>query len=624
MSKSPIVSPLSVLILLIKEIQRRLLSFKKSIPVLKNLTQNALYKDLLKVQALASLIYLFISLCFIFQSPMSYGQKSSTSPSSDPTETATSEDANSERITDPEFIREKQRIQQEFFEASEAALTTELQPIAEELKTFLPEALAHLNEKISMNGRQEVVKWAKSYENEHKRLTFAQSGESKINWVSTEDKRAEISTEHKEALILKITLHSAPHLAFLVYDPREISPETNPHLRKYIARIHTERKQAVILLGIRDGELAVASGESVPSLKVLNDMGKWWKQRWIAVWNPPKLHDLSLGIVAGTANAISAGIATRLQSLLNQSTLMEGLQTDPKEIGYLFNEPITLEALSAQGPQTDPKLMGLSFAFALFFGYFNNTYAEWTTKGHVVAQYIKNYTSTLPYNLLALTFVDGASINPLTPQGRVGWATAIGVGVLSNILKVPMNKAWRIRNHKRVNTGKYSIPIPFSNKRIGILPKSRTEMQVFRQIFEVPKLLALLGFGVYSVQFLNATIDGGDLLFLASGLAWYRYALSQAEKHDHRDQVQLRRAWDNIVSPVRETLSILRDFLAKGPRAGAARAWLAGEYIDTEITIPAINKVKDVCQIAFGKKPKPSQRLSKENIDNILSQLTPL
>ncbi len=533
---------------------------------------------------------------------MSYGQKSSPSPSSDPTETATSEDADLERLTDPKFLREKKRIQQEFFEAAEAALTTELTQVVEDLKEFLPRAIEHLNEKVSTHGRDQVLEWATEYANEnveHKRLTLGLVGESKINAISTEDKKSEILVQYEKSLILKLTLHSAPHLAFLVYDPREISAETNPHLQRYIARIHTERKQAVILLGIRDGELAIASGETVPSLKVLSDMGRWWKQRWKAVWRPPTWNDLSLGVIAGTANAVSAGIAIHLQSLLNQTTSMEG-------------------------PQTDPKVMGLSFAFALFFGYFNNTYLEWTTKGHVVAQYLKNYTSTLPYNLLALTFVDGASINPLTPEGRVGWATAIGVGVLSNILKVPMNKAWRIRNHKRVNTGKYSIPIPFTNKRIGILPKSRTEMQIFRQIFEVPKLLALLGFGVYSVQFLNATIDGGDVLFLASGLAWYRYALHQAEKYDHREQVQLRRIWNNITAPIKDSLGVLREFVTKGPQAGATRAWLAAEHIDTEITIPAINRVKNICQIAFGKKPKPSQRLSKEDINNILSKLTPL
>ncbi len=521
-----------------------------------------------------------------------------------------------ENIEDPYFIKEKQRIQKELFEATDKALTNELKQVAEELKAFLPQALKHLDEKVSTYGRKKVVQWAKGYTNEHKRLTFAYTGESKINWVSTEDKKSQVPAQHKEAFILKIDLYSAPHLAFIVYDPRQISPETNPHLQKYIARIHFNypKQQHVILLGVRDGQLVTALGETLPSHKIshkvlqspkafrnnLKNIGKWWGEKWRAVWVPPTLNDVSLGTAAAITNATTAGMTIGIQYLTNQ-------------------------AMETQGPQVDPKLMYLSFGFALFFGTFNNTYGKWVTEGPLIGQYLKNYTSTLPYNLWALTLA-GQSINPLTVDGRTGWATAIGVGVLSNFLKLPMQQAWRIRDDKRVATGKYSIPLPLSNKRINLLPKSRTHLQMFRQIFEVPKLLALLGLGVFSVKFLNTTIDGGDVLFLAAGAAWYRYALYQAEKHNHRDQVQLRRVWNAMVYPVTESLGILKDTLTKGPRKGTARSRLALKHIRSEIAAPLTNKIKSICQSTFGKKQKtkPSQKLSKENLDQIISELSPL
>ncbi len=519
-----------------------------------------------------------------------------------------------ENIEDPYFIKEKQRIQKELFEATDKALTNELKQVAEELKAFLPQALKHLDEKVSTYGRKKVVQWAKGYTNEHKRLTFAYTGESKINWVSTEDKKSQVPAQHKEAFILKIDLYSAPHLAFIVYDPRQISPETNPHLQKYIARIHVNRDQHVILLGVRDGQLVTALGETLPSHKIshkvlqspkafrnnLRNIGKWWGEKWRAVWVPPSLNDVSLATAAAITNATTAGMTIGIQYLTNQ-------------------------AMNTQGPQADPKVMALSFGFAMFFGVFNNTYLEWTTKGSHFTQYLKSFTSTLPYNLWALTLA-GQSINPLTVDGRMGWATAIGVGVLANMVKPPMNKAWRIRNDKRVMTDNFSIPIPFSQKTIG-LSKSRAQYQIiYRQIFEVPKLLALLGLGVFSVKFLNTTIDGGDILLLASGAAWYRYALYQAEKHNHRDQVQLRRAWNAMVYPVTESLGILKDTLTKGPRKGAARSRLALKHIRSEIAAPLTNKIKNICQSTFGKKQKtkPSQKLSKENLDQIISELSPL
>lgn len=597
------------------------------------------------------LIYCLV-LCFIFHPPISYAvppeENTQSSNTQKNTDTEFSPKANveelpndspDERIDDPEVVKERLRVQEELFKTSEASLTNELQPIVEDLRTFLPIAIEHLSEKVSTYGREEVLEWAKGY-TEHKRLTFGEVGESKINWVSTEDKKAEVPVLHNEALILRLTLYSAPHLALLVYDPRDINPETNPHLRKYIARIHTERKQSVILLGVRDGQLVEASGESVPSLRIsfnslqsaenfrnnLKDMGRWWGQRWKAVWVPPNINDSSLAVATSIANTASTGVAIGAQYLTSQMT--QNFQDNPQSIaiGDLMNEPILLNIMSVGGPHIDPKVMGLSFGYTLLLGIFINTYLEWVTKGHSIAQYFKNYTSTLPFNLLALTFVDGVSINPLTPEGRIGWATAIGVGVLANMVKVPMNKAWRILSNKRVLTGNYSIPIPFSDRTIDI-SKSRTHYQIFyRQIFEIPKLLALLGLSVFSIEYINATIDAGDVLLLASLVSWYRYALYQAEKHNHRSQVQLRRTWNAMVFPIRESLGILKDTLTKGPRAGVERSRLAVEYMNSEIAAPIANKVKNVCQVAFGKKPKSSQqeRLSKEDIDNILSQITPL
>ncbi len=581
------------------------------------------------------LIYCLV-LCFIFHPPISYAvppeQNTQSSNTQKNTDIELSPEANAEelpntdeRIDDPEVVKERIRVQEELFKTSEASLTNELQPIVEDLRTFLPVAIEHLSEKVSTYGREEVLEWAKGY-TEHKRLTFGEVGESKINWVSTEDKKAEIPAPHNEAFILRLTLYSAPHLAFLVYDPREVSPETNPHLQKYIARIHTERKQSVILLGVRDGQLVEASGEATPPLRVLSDMGRWWGQRWKAVWVPPNINDSSLAVATSIANTASTGIAIGAQYLTSQMT--QQFQDNPQSIvmGDLLNEPILLNIMSVGGPYIDPKVMGLSFGYTLLLGIFINTYLKWVTKGPSIAQYFKNYTSTLPFNLLALTFVDGVSINPLTPEGRIGWATAIGVGVLANMVKVPMNKTWRILSNKRVLTGNYSIPIPFSDRSIDI-SKSRTHYQIFyRQIFEIPKLLALLGLSVFSIEYVNAMIDAGDVLLLASLVSWYRYALYQAEKHNHRSQVQLRRTWNAMVFPIRESLGILKDTLTKGPRAGVDRSRLAVEYMNSEIAAPIAGKVKNVCQVAFGKKSKSPQQkqLSREDIDNILSQITPL
>lgn len=473
---------------------------------------------------------------------------------------------------DLEIARDQEALQQSQYTSDEENIAGIVEEL-EGLITTIRSRHAILRNSLSSEELFERVK----KRNQESVIIENEFGRAKINWVNVGAKGEGVIPSY----VYKLEPKSGESFTTITYDPREVDPETNAHLKQYISRIIVNRQKDVILLAVRDGEIVGADIQTRGSPISPRRVRHWVR----ATLKAPTKDDVRFSFKSAGLDAMATLVAFTFASL---GALISGI--DLPSIDNIL------------------KVSGFTMGYSLLIAVLYNTVREIITRGSRLAQLVKGALIVgMPFNLL-VKIANGEpgegldAINPYTEKGMKALKDSTMVLLFSQWAKTFRNDIDRVRTDTRQNEGHQEYRVPFTQRKIKTNNGKRFESQILLRIPSmIIKMLGLIGLGSYEVvmgpgvvaaqlgldmetglgkamnQF-NSVFDSGDFLTMGLVVVFFYIAVQQSIKHNHVDKDKMKAKWDRflkiVLSPVTVPINV-----AKGLSLAVTNPQKAYEYL---------------------------------------------